>query len=232
MKRLLLLLTLFGISCWASAAGVPQHVEIKYRVMMGSVKIGEGHDVFEHDGKTYRVVSDTATTGLVALVYGLDIRRESRGSVTARGLRPDSYRETRDGKPRRSVRFDWEKKQADLEDGAHRQTVPLPDNTWDNTSFGYSFAFRPPVTAHTAVMALYLTDGRRMQSYRYTIVGKEKLDTDMGPIDTVHVRKVLEGDDRRGFDVWVAMEQHYLPVRIRYTEKDGTTFDSLVTQIK
>jgi hypothetical protein len=70
-----------------------------------------------------------------------------------------------------------------------------------------------------------------VQSYRYTVVGKEKLDTALGPMDTVHVRKVLEGEDKRGFDVWVAIEHHLLPVRIRYTEKDGTPFDSVVTQI-
>jgi hypothetical protein len=143
-------------------------------------------------------------------------------------LRPDSYEETRNGKPKRSVRFDWEKKQADLEDGERKQTVPLPENTWDNTSFGYNFAFGRPDSPD---MQLYLTDGRRVQSYRYAIVGKVKLETDLGPMETVHVQKVLEGDDKRAFDVWLATQYHYLPVRIRYTEKDGTTFDSVATQI-
>ena len=38
-------------------------------------------------------------------------------------------------------------------------------------------------------------------------------------------------DDKRAFDVWLATERSYLPVRIRYTEKDGTAFDSLVEAI-
>jgi hypothetical protein len=228
MKRLALLLALLGIAYQTVAAGMPPRVEIKYKVTMGSMKIGEGYDVFEHNGKTYRVVSESKTAGLAALIYRLDIRRESTGSVTARGLRPDSYEETRNGKPKRSVRFDWEKKQADLEDGERKQTVPLPENTWDNTSFGYNFAFGRPDSPD---MQLYLTDGRRVQSYRYAIVGKVKLETDLGPMETVHVQKVLEGDDKRAFDVWLATQYHYLPVRIRYTEKDGTTFDSVATQI-
>jgi Protein of unknown function (DUF3108) len=227
MIRILFAAALLVMSCQAAAAGLPPKVEIKYKISMGSVKIGEGTDVFEHDGKTYKVVSESTTAGLAALI-SFDLRRESTGTVTAKGLRPDDYRETRNGQLKRSVHFDWQKKQADLQDGDRKQTVPLPDNTWDNTSFGYNFAFGKPEAGD---MDLYLTDGRRVQSYRYTVVGKEKLDTALGPMDTVHVRKVLEGDDKRGFDVWVATEHHLLPVRILYTEKNGTTFDSVVTQI-
>jgi len=228
MNRVLVVAALLCITCQALAGGMPQRVEIKYKVSMGSMKIGEGTDVFEHNGKTYHVVSESHTAGLAALIYRLDLRRESTGVVTAKGLRPDSYSETRNGQLRRSVHFDWDKKQADLQDGDRKQTVPLPDNTWDNTSFGYNFAFGRPDGAD---MDLHLTDGRRVQSYKYSVVGKEQLETGLGPMNTVHVRKVLEGDDKRGFDVWLAPEHHYLPVRIRYTEKDGTTFDSVVTQI-
>jgi hypothetical protein len=228
MIRILFAVALFALSCQAVAAGLPPKVEIKYKVSMGAVKIGEGTDVFEHDGKTYKVVSESKTAGLAALIYRLDMRREATGTITSKGLRPDDYRETRNGHLRRSAHFDWQKKQADLQDGDRKQTVPLPENTWDNTSFGYNFAFGKPEAGD---MDLFLTDGRRVQSYRYTVVGKEKLDTELGPMDTVHVRKVLEGDDKRGFDVWVATEHHLLPVRIRYTEKDGTAFDSVVTQI-
>jgi hypothetical protein len=42
---------------------------------------------------------------------------------------------------------------------------------------------------------------------------------------------VLEGDDKRGFEVWLAVDQHYLPVQIRFIEKNGTVLDSTVTAI-
>ena len=159
MIRILFATALLAISCQAAAAGLPPKVEIKYKVSMGSVKIGEGTDVFEHDGKTYKVVSESKTAGLAALIYRLDMRREATGTITSKGLRPDDYRETRNGQPRRSAHFDWQKKQADLQDGERKQTVPLPENTWDNTSFGYNFAFGKPEAGD---MDLYLTDGRRV----------------------------------------------------------------------
>ena len=49
-------------------------------------------DVFEHDGKTYSVVSESKTVGLAAMLYRFNIRREAKGNVTADGLRPRTLR--------------------------------------------------------------------------------------------------------------------------------------------
>jgi len=216
-------------SAWACAASVPTHIQIKYRVSMGSMKIGEGLDTFEHDGKTYSVVSESKTAGLAAMLYQLNIRREAKGRITSEGLKPRTFVESRNDKVKRSATFDWEKNQVELAEGdENKHTVPLPPSTWDATSFAWNFAFVP---AGDKELNINLTDGRRVTSYRYAIVGRETLNTVIGDIPTLHVKKVLEGDDKRAFDVWLATERHYLPVRIRYTEKDGTAFDSLVEAI-
>jgi hypothetical protein len=217
---------LFAVS--AAAAKVPSRVEIRYQVLFGSLSIGEGYDVFEHDGSSYKLTSESKTAGVAALVYGLNVTRVSTGVITSRGLRPDSYDEIRNGKTKRRVRFDWRQKKAELFDGTNTQTVDLPDNTWDMASFGYSFAFFPPTSAQ---MELFLTDGRRVSPYKFTVLEKERIDTELGSMDTVHVKKVQRPDDPRAFDVWLAPDRHYAPVRIRFTEKDGTAFDSVATQI-
>lgn len=231
MKRVLLAMSLLVLCASLPAAQgvqVPPKVEIRYKVSLGGMKIGEGHDVFESDGRTYHIVSESNTAGIAA-IYRLHIRRESQGQVVASGLRPLQYIEQRNGKLKRKVEFDWPRKQATLFDGQDSEVVPLPDNTWDSTSFGYNFAFVPPTTSDLAVN---LTDGRRINDYRYAILGREKIDTDLGRMDTVHVKKIQAPGDKRAFEVWLAYEQHYMPVRIRYTEKDGTVFDSVVTEIR
>lgn len=231
MKPKLLCAALLLVATLASAApedAVPKRIEIKYRVSIGALKIGEGLDVFQHDGKTYSVVSESRTAGLAA-IYRLAIRRESKGSVTAAGLRPHSFVEMRNGEVKRSASFDWAAKQVQLTDGDNKQTVALPPNTWDSTSFAWNFSF---AHSESKDLQVYVTDGRRVTEYKYTIVGREKLKTAMGEIETVHVKKVQEGGDKRGFDVWLAVDRHLLPVRIRATEKDGTAFDSLVDNIK
>ena len=218
---------LFALSTSAASAAVPSRVESTYRVSIGSLKIGEGRDVLQHDGKTYKVVSESKTAGLAA-VYRLNVSRQSAGRVTSRGLRPDSFAELRNGKPKRSARFDWDKKQALLIDGENQQVVPLPDNTWDQTSFAYNFAF---AGLKTAALQANLTDGRRIKLYEYTIVGEEPLRTELGSLQTIHIRKVQPPGDKRGFEVWIAPGHHNLPVRMRITEKDGTVFDSVISRI-
>jgi hypothetical protein len=212
----------------ASDNAVPARVQIKYRVSVAAMKIGEGLDVFEHNGKTYSVVSESKTSGVAAVIYQLNIRRESKGTVTADGLRPQTFVELRNGQVKRSAEFDWAAGQVLLTDGDKKQTVALPPDTWDATSFAWNFAFAPPDGKDLNV---YVTDGRRVTEYRYAIAGREKLATPMGEMETLHVKKIQDANDKRGFDVWLAVERHYLPVRIRATEKDGTAFDSLVESI-
>lgn len=212
----------------ATTAKVPARIEMKYKVSIGPLKIGEGLDVFEHDGKTYSVVSESSTAGVAALVYRLNIRREAKGTITAAGLRPLTFSEKRNDQLKRSVTFDWAAGKVELFDGDKKQTVALPANTWDSTSFAWNFAFAQPDGKD---LQIYVTDGRRVTEYKYNVVGREKLDTAMGEIETVHVKKFQDPDDKRGFDVWLALNQYFLPVRIRATEKDGTAFDSLVESI-
>jgi hypothetical protein len=222
-----LLLAASSLPVLARADAFPSRVEITYAVSAASMKIGEGRDVFEQNGRTYSITSESRTTG-VAAIYRFSLLKQARGQVTASGLRPDSYEETRNGRPKRSVHFDWDRKLATLVDSDSSQTVPLPDNTWDMTSFGYSFAFSGLPSSE---LSLHLTDGRHISAYRYAVVGHEKLETALGTLDTLHLKKLQAPGDPRAFDVWLAVERRHMPVRIRATEKDGTVFDSVVTQI-
>jgi Protein of unknown function (DUF3108) len=224
----LLAAALLTLYLTAAFAGVPQRVEIVYRVSVGSMGVGEGHDLLEHDGKSYHLTSESKTSGFAALIYRLTISRRSSGHVTANGLRPDDFSEWRNGKLKRSVHFDWDKGTALLGDDQSQQSVPLPPDTWDQSSFAYNFAF---AGLEKAPLAVNLTDGRRIQHYDYTIVGKETLNTPLGKLETIHVRKVQPPGDKRGFDAWIALAHHNLPVRIRVVEKDGTAFDSTVAKL-
>jgi len=206
---------------------VPPRVEIKYRMSIAGIVVGEGHDVLQHDGKTYSVVSESRTIGIAA-IYRLLVRREAKGDVTAKGLRPLSFVETRNGRFTRSARFDWAAGFAELIDGEKKQTVRLPPNTWDAASLPWTFAFWRP---NGKSVQIYMTDGRRLTEYKYAVLGYEKLATPLGELDTVHVKKIQENGDRRGLDAWLATDRLFLLARVRGTEKDGTVFDSIVQSV-
>jgi hypothetical protein len=226
MRRVLIALMFLAAPAWG--AQPPNHVQMDFSVNSGTMHLGEGRDVLEHDGKQYSVVSESKTVGLAAFFYKMNIHRESRGLVTRTGLRPLHFEEERSRKPKRAADFDWDAKQIKLTDGENTTTVVLPDNTFDQTSFTYAFAFRSP---DDELPPVHLTDGRRLSDYKYQMVGKEKITTPIGELETVHFQKVREGDDKRGFEVWLAIAHHNLPVQIRFIEKDGTVLDSTVTAI-
>jgi hypothetical protein len=211
-----------------AAAQPPQKVQIDFAVTSGSMQLGEGHDFLEHDGKKYSVISETKTVGVAALFYKLNIRRESRGLLTASGLRPLQFEEKNSRKPRRAADFDWDAGQVKLTDGDKIETVPLNANTFDPTSLPYAFAF---AQSNQESMRVFVADGRRLADYEYRIIGKETLKTPLGELETLHFQKVREADDKRGLEFWLSVDRHFLPIKIRFVEKNGTKVDSTVTSI-
>jgi hypothetical protein len=207
----------------------PMRVEMTISVEARGFTVGEGRDVFEHDGDTYRVVSEARTSGIVRALKRVEERRESRGEVTGQGIRPASFRQERTGKAPKSATFDWEAGKLSLTEGAEREVVALPTDTLDQTSLPYAFVFvQPPREGQFRV---HVTDGRRLTAYDVRFVGQEKLDTRLGKLDTLRYRKIQSADDKRGFEFWLSTQHHNLPVRIRIVEKDGTAFDSNVTRL-
>ena len=212
--------------CSAGYAMPPQRVELTFAINFGAMKLGEGRDVLVHDGKQYEVVSETIPKGIAA-IFIKKIRRESRGTITEAGLRPESFQEHGRKSGIRAAEFDWSTSTLRLINGDTNTIVALPENTIDQASLPYGFAFagRVPDGFNANV-----ADGRRLKEYRYRIVGRERIETVLGEIDTIHVEKVRGPDDKRSFDFWLGVDHYYLPVKMRFIEK-GRAFDSVVTAI-
>jgi len=206
---------------------IPSRAEVAYRLRLAGLLIGEGIGSFQQNGKTYSVVMESRTVGIAAF-YRLHLRMEARGKVTAHGLRPMSYIETRNGDFSRSARFDWAHGKLQLTDGEKKQTQQLRPNTWDTATLACAFFFS---LQHGRDQQLYMTDGRRVVQYKYSVLGREKLVTPLGELDTVHVKKIQEDGDKRGFDAWLAVDRHFLPVRAHATEANGIAFDWTVESV-
>lgn len=220
---------LFATVAAYGAPAVPMRVEMELVVEAKGMTVGEGRDVFETDGKRYSVVTEARTTGLARLLKKVDENRESRGLVTDKGLRPLSFRQRRTGKPPNGADFDWAKGELTMTEGEEVEKVPLAPMTFDQASLPYAFVFSDPPAGGR--LNVRVTDGRKLQEYDLAFVGRERIDTALGGLDTLRYRKVQPPGDKRGFEFWLGLEHHRLPVRIRIVEKDGTAFDSTVTRI-
>lgn len=213
----------------AGAPAVPLRVEMELVVEARGMTVGEGRDLFETDGRRYSVVTDARTVGLARLLKKVDEHRESRGLVLDKGLRPLSFRQKRTGKPPNAADFDWEKGELVMTEGDEVEKASLAPNTFDQASLPYAFVFgEPPVTGRISVR---VTDGRKLQEYDLAFVGRERIATGLGQLETLRYRKIQPPGDSRGFEFWLGLDHHRLPVRIRIVEKDGTAFDSTVTRI-
>lgn len=227
MASLFALLTLAASG--AVAATAPNRVEMEVSVEARGITVGEGRDVFEHDGKRYTVSTTARTVGIARLLKNVEEKRESRGTITATGLRPLSFNQQRTGKAPNKATFDWERNELTMDEGGQIEKVPLVPNTFDQTSLAYAFVFVEPPRGGT--LHVNVTDGRKLSEYDVVLVGREKLETPLGNLDTLHFRKVQPPDDKRGFEFWLSLDHFRLPIRIRIVEKDGTAFDSNVTKI-
>jgi hypothetical protein len=81
----------------------------------------------------------------------------------------------------------------------------------------FQLAHLPP--AQDGTMIRVYTQ-RRMHEYRLQVVGPEELDLPFGRARTVHLRH--EGaKPEDAVDVWLGVDQHYLPVKLRYPVARG-----------
>lgn len=212
----------------AAQAMPPQEIELSFEIRFGTMKLGVGEDRLEHDGKRYRVQSDTIPKGIAAIFID-DIRRETTGAITGAGLRPASFTESGRKDGIRVAEFDWPNNKLRLVHGESNETVDLPKGTIDQASLPYAFAFAGKVPERFSV---HVTDGRRLKEYHYRIVGTERIASALGELETIHIEKVRGPEDKRGFEFWVATEHNYLPVQVSFTDKKGRRFDSVVTAIR
>lgn len=66
-----------------------------------------------------------------------------------------------------------------------------------------------------------IADGGRLKEYKFTTVGEELLDTPLGKVKTIKVKRSRENDERVTY-AWLAKDWSYLLVRLQQEEKGET----------
>lgn len=146
-------------------------------------------------------------------------RISSEGEVTPEGLSPRLYDEVtrialRDP-VRRVIRLDAQT--LTLPGG---QVLPRPDGVQDSASqfvqMTWLFTTQPQWLEPGRTVEFPLALPRRVETWAYDVIARERLATPAGEVDAVHVRPRREAG--RGGDLvaemWVAPTLQYLPVRI------------------
>jgi hypothetical protein len=204
---------------------LPRRIEVEYRINYGPAS-GKQTLLWINEGGRYTITTVAAATGLASVFYSGQFVQTSRGRITANGLQPEEFWEQR-GNKRSQARFDYENRSILVESRKGPRTIPLPEATQDVQSLLFQMALTapPPQDGQSS-----LFNGRKVRSYRYQTVGEETLETGLGALRTLHlIRTPASGEGR--FEIWLAIDRHYLPVRIVRTEESGLDGELLAERI-
>ncbi len=189
-----------------------------------SLQVGraEHHWEFAGDG-SYRLSGITETSGLAALLKPLRLEVESRGQMVAGGLQPVTFRSLKNGKEtQENADFDWSTATVRLaRDGSERE---IAAGTQDILSLNYQLAYLGTLAEGTRIGVV---TGKKYERYALDSLGEEAIETPAGRFRTLHLRAMTDTTT----EIWIALDHHRLPVKIRFTDKKGESFEQVATDI-
>lgn len=177
---------------------------------------------FTEDGR-YRLSGVTETSGLAALLRPARLEQESSGRLVAGGLQPERFRSLKNGKDaNENADFDWESREVRLSrDGSQRSIAP---GTQDILSLNYQLAYLGRLAEGSS---LGVVTGKKYERYELDSLGEEEIEVPAGRFRTLHLRAMTDNVT----EIWIALDRARLPVKIRFTDKKGESFEQVATEL-
>lgn len=203
---------------------LPRRIDMEYRISIGPAS-GRQNVVWINEGESYTVTSVTAATGFASLIYSGRFVQTSRGQITPRGLVPQAFWDQR-GDKHSSARFDQGQLTLTPSSGAPRHFA-YPDGVQDALSLLFQLALTAPPPEGPVAYTVF--NGKKLRDYTYEVRGEETLETTLGPLRTLHLARRMNSDGR--FEVWLAIDRHYLPVRVLRVDDSGVEGELTIASI-
>lgn len=212
---------------------LPRQAEIQFNLYKGEngLNVGKVVQTWQMQDNRYSLTSVAQATGIFSLIKSGKFVQTSQGKLTENGLEPDAFwiQRGQSADSTESAQLDHKNKTLTLSSAQNSTTLPLPDGTQDLLSFAYQIAISPPQTGRT--IKLFITNGRKLDSYEYQVIGEEWLELPQGKTKALHLSKV-HNPKEDGTDIWLGIEQHYLPIKIRFTDRDGGVAEQVASEIQ
>ena len=218
----------------ASGPTLPRRGELIYTLHLGSDNFNVGRAMFswEADHGTYRLVSTSKTTGIVDLFRSQRLTYVSEGRLTEDGLRPENFAMSRMRRGRNDAaeaHLDWAARRLTYGRQAHKRTVDLPPASQDIASFAFQLALHPPAPGR---VRLPITNGTHFEIYELEVMMEERIETPLGMLDALPLKQ-LRKEGAESIEVWLAVHYRYLPVKVRFLDRDGNAAgEQVVSEIR
>jgi len=216
----------------ASAAAQVPAFTARYTLTKGDMTIGMRQLKLSRDlPGEYEFVSTTETAGIAAIFKDDKIFESSLGAYDGEKIVPRLYRYQHTGKKKdRQVRikFDWDDLKATNIIGSKRWSMPVVYGTQDKLV--YLISMMQDLMDNHRKFQYKIADGGKLKTYRFKILGKEKVSTPIGEFSAIKIRRIRK-DNKRNTIIWYADQLHYLPIKIEQRKKDGTPYTMLLEQL-
>jgi hypothetical protein len=210
------------------AEALPPSIAIEYQ-LTSSFADGRATYRWEREGDNYRIRGEAQAEGFFTLFLEGQILQEARGTVGPTGLKPDRFSEQKPNAAEEGLVFDWQNGKVTFERKGESRTTALTDNTVDWLSMIFQLAHMPPASGATE---LQVFTQRRMYRFKLQVLGIEEIEIPLGRVRALHLRHE-DPVKAEAVDVWLGVDQHYLPVKMRYpVARNRLVVDQVATRVE
>ncbi len=228
----------------ATVAGAAEHVSVRRPVdvppsadLSYSIKArqkgfslsGDASIAWRVTGAKYTLRADTR-----AALFGSILENRSEGAIDGYGIAPAQFYEKRIRREPSTTTFDRGGKTIKFTEG--KETYPLIGGEQDRSSITWQLAATAraaPEKFTPGSQWVFFVAGRRdAEPWTFKVVGKERIRTGLGPVDTLHLVKLPPPDSKeQTLDIWLAPSHEWYPARLRFTDHDDEFVDQTLEKI-
>lgn len=137
------------------------------------------------------------------------------------------YKRTGIGKNKELLlNFDWTGKQ--VVNTVNNARMVLDSSKRIQDSLSYQLQLRQDLMAHKKNLSYWITNAKKNKEYKFEIIGEEILETPLGKVNTVKIRRVENSEERETY-AWFAKDFQYLLVRLQQ-EENGSAYTIYISK--
>jgi hypothetical protein len=173
------------------------------------------------------------TTETRAMLVGKILDAKSEGIIDEFGLAPVRFTEKRFRKELTTTSFDRGAKTISFTGSP--ATYPIKGGEQDRSSAIWqliSMARGAPTKFKPGSEWSFVVAGQRgAEPWTFKVVKQEKVRTQAGEMNTIHVLRAPSGDSQdQHLDIWLAPSLEWYPVRLRFTDSNGDFIEQTLRQ--
>jgi len=209
--------------------GPVQRVALEFELFSGSDRqlIATARQLYTTDNAEHYGVSIEQTAKEEDAGGGEPWQLQISGTITGQGLSPSLF-QMHGAVPERLMASKGASENPSVLPTKTR-SGRIPDGILDRQSLLYQFMQQPPSLSGGQ---LWLTDGVMHRLYRYRLAGAESFTIpSLGGVRTIKL-VLSTTDSPEVIELWLIPDLHYLPAKLRYTDRNGVITEQLVTALE